>query len=516
MSTLDKKLRELPTLPGVYFHKDTRGEIIYIGKAASLRNRVRQYFQKSRFRDPKTEALVAEIADVEWITVEAELDALFLEAEMVRRYLPRYNILLRDDKSSLFVRITYDAAHPAVTFTHQPLDDKARYFGPYFNGAEVKRALKYLRRVFPYSTHSTIPKRACLQYHLGLCPGLEEDKISLNDYRANLRQLMQYLKGERAKVLVKMEKDMQRAAKKKHFEKAAELRNQYFALKALSKQVVFSDKEFLDISKDRGLAGLAELLGLSKPPRRVEGYDISHMQGTDNVASMVVFTNGIPEKTAYRKFKMRLPGNNDFAHMEEALTRRLSEKNQKDWGLPDLFLIDGGKGQLAAAIKARDAAGVMRPMIGLAKREEEIVIHRTRSNPRAAGPGNQPLPNAQTAGPAGQNSPGGLGWLPPAELRFSESKDFIMILLPKNSDIVKLLQRIRDESHRFAVSYHSVLKGKRQTASVLEDIPGIGPATRKKLIRHFGSLRGVQAADQAELSALVGSAKAKQILQATK
>jgi excinuclease ABC subunit C len=487
---LTKKLAELPTVPGVYFHKDAAGEIIYVGKAASLRNRVRQYFQKSRYRDPKTDALVAEIADVEWITVEAELDALFLEAEMVRRYMPRYNILLRDDKSSLYVRITYDAPHPTVTFTRRPLDDKARYFGPYFSGFEVKRALKFLRRVFPYSTHINVPKRACLQYHLGLCPGLEEDKIGLNDYRATLRQLMQYLKGERAKVLEKMEKDMQRAAKKQDFERATELRNQYFALKALSKQVVFSDKEFLDISKDRGLAGLAQLLGMAKPPRRIEGYDISHMQGTDNVASMVVFTNGIPEKTAYRKFKMRLPGNDDFAHMNEALTRRLSEKNQQEWGLPDLFLIDGGKGQLAAAIKARDAAGVTRPMIGLAKREEEIVVHRPKS---------LVVLNVQGA-----------------QTRVVESQDFSVILLPQNSDVVKLLQRIRDESHRFAVSYHSVLKGKRQTASLLEDIPGIGPATRKKLIRHFGSLRGVKEANLAELSALVGTAKAKQISQAIK
>jgi excinuclease ABC subunit C len=176
--------------------------------------------------------------------------------------------------------------------------------------------------------------------------------------------------------------------------------------------------------------------------------------------------------------------------MNEALTRRLSEKNQQEWGLPDLFLIDGGKGQLAAAIKARDAAGVTRPMIGLAKREEEIVVHRPKS---------LVVLNVQGA-----------------QTRVVESQDFSVILLPQNSDVVKLLQRIRDESHRFAVSYHSVLKGKRQTASLLEDIPGIGPATRKKLIRHFGSLRGVKEANLAELSALVGTAKAKQISQAIK
>jgi excinuclease ABC subunit C len=483
---LAAKLKNLPTQPGIYFHKDSKGEIIYVGKAAILRNRVRQYFQASRRRDPKTEALIAEIADTDWITVESELDALFVEAEMVRRYMPRYNILLRDDKSSTYVRINYDDPHPAISFTRQPVDDKAHYFGPYFNGGEVKRALKYLRKVFPYSTHAgVLPKRACLQYHLGLCPGLEEDKISLQDYRANLRKLMQYLRGERDKVLAKMEHDMERAARKQDFEKAAEIRNQYFALKALSKQIVFSDKEFLDISKDRGLQGLADLLGLDKVPHRIEGYDISHMQGTDNVASMVVFTNGIPDKAEYRKFKMRIPGNNDFAHMHEAITRRLSEKNRKAWGLPSLFLIDGGKGQLASAIQARDEAGMTVPMIGLAKREEEIVVHLEKSNVQVS----KLELHKQNA-------------------IVSESDDFVLVLLSKNSDIVKLLQRVRDESHRFAVSYHSILKGKRQTASLLDDVPGIGPATRKKLIKTFGSLRGVRAASEVEVAAVVGAAKA--------
>src|SRR5688572_23921376 len=192
---LAKKLKELPSSPGVYFHKDAGGEIIYVGKAAKLNNRVRQYFQKSRNRDPKTEALVAEIADIDWMVVESEIDALFLEAEMVRRYLPPYNILLRDDKSSLFVRINYDDPHPTVSFTRRPLDDGAKYFGPYFNGWEVKRAIKFLRKIFPYSTHvNVVPKRACLQYHLGLCPGIEENKTSLQEYRECLKKLIQYLK----------------------------------------------------------------------------------------------------------------------------------------------------------------------------------------------------------------------------------------------------------------------------------------------------------------------------------
>lgn len=488
---LQEKLKTLPPKAGIYFHKDSAGNIIYVGKAAILKNRVRQYFQASRRRDPKTDALIAEIYDTDWVTVDSELDALFLEAEMVRRYMPRYNILLRDDKSSVFVRINYDDPYPSISFTHRPLDDKAKYFGPFFNAGEVKRALRYLRRVFPYSTHTgIIPKRACLQSHLGLCPGIEEYPERLPEYKANLRKLMQYLRGEREKIIQKMETDMQRASAKHDFEKAADIRNQYYALKALTKQIVFSDKEFLDISKDRGLQGLADLLGLQNIPRRIEGYDISHMQGTDNVASMVVFTNGIPDKAAYRKFKMRIPGNDDFAHMNEVISRRTSEKNQKDWGLPDLFLIDGGKGQLSAATKARDDAGVVRPMIGLAKREEEIVVHIEKS-----------LVDLSKIELQKQNA------------ITNESDDFIMVLLPKNSDIVKLLQRVRDESHRFAVSYHSVLKGKRQTASLLDDIVGVGPVTRKKLIRTFGSLQGVRQAPRQELVTLLGATKGEMLFK---
>lgn len=477
------RLKDLPSEPGVYLYKNRAGKIIYVGKAAVLKNRVRQYFQKSRTPDPKTEALVAEIADLDWITVETELDALFLEAELIRRYKPRYNILLRDDKSSGFIRVDYNSPHPTVTVTRRPLDDGAKYFGPYFSVFSVKKALLYLRRAFPYSTHvGPMPRRACLQYHLGLCPGLEENKTSLPEYRANLRRLMQYFKGERKVLIKQVEKDMKTAAKNQQFEEAARYRKQLFALKGLTKQIVFSDKEFMDLSKDEGLSGLAALLGLDKPPRRIEGYDISHMSGTDTTASMVVFTNGLPNKAEYRKFKMRIPGNDDFAHMNEAITRRLSAKNVKQWGLPDLFLIDGGKGQLSAALKARNAAGHGTiPMIGLAKREEEIVIHNQDS-----------LASYKGLAEHGGQSNG----------------DFSMILLPKSSHTVKLLQRIRDESHRFAVSYHTVLKRQRQTSSFLDDIPTIGPATRKKLLKNFGSVKRLMQARQWEVEKVVGPKKA--------
>ncbi|HUC88210.1 MAG TPA: excinuclease ABC subunit UvrC [Candidatus Binatia bacterium] len=496
--TLQLKLKDLPPSPGVYFHKDVLGAIIYVGKAAVLKNRVRQYFQASKTRDPKTEALVSEIVDTDWMVVDSEIEALFLEAEMIRRYMPRYNILLRDDKSLSYIRIDYDSNFPTVSTTRRPLDDGVRYFGPFLSANSTRLALKSLRRVFPFAT-KMVPgqKRATLHYHLGLDPGLEEGKTSLEAYRTNLRKLMAVIEGKRQSVEHELEKDMRVAAKSADYEQAAKIRNQLFALQNLKRQVIFSDKEFLDISKDHALAELVDLLGLEAFPRRIEGYDISHMQGSDVVASMVVFTNGVSNKAEYRKFKTRLDHNNDFYNMNETLKRRLSEKNLKAWGKPSLVLIDGGKGQLDAAIKARDEMGSSAiPFIGLAKREEQIVVK---------GPGQQLVGSSNvTVNYKVMQKLGGYA---------TETEDFVLLNLPHNTNLVKLLQRIRDESHRFAVSYHSTLKLKRQTASVLDDLPGIGPATRKKLIKTFGSLRAVTLSSEADLVEAIGPAKAKVILR---
>lgn len=489
-SKLEKKLKDLPKSPGVYFHKDAKGEIIYVGKAAILRNRVRQYFQASRNRDPKTELLVSEIVDTDWQVVDSEVEALFLEAEMIRRYMPRYNILLRDDKSMTYVRINFKDTYPNLTFTRRPLDDGADYYGPYLSAFALKRALKYLRRAFPYSTHTVLPKRACLQYHLGLCPGPETGELDEKEYKSCLRRLVRVLQGQRKNLIAEIEKEMKMYAAGSEFEKAAQARNQLFALKNIGHQVIFSDKEFQDISKDHALVELTQLLGLKKPPRRIEGYDISHMSGTDTVASMVVFTNGVSDKASYRKFKSRIPGNDDFAHMRETMTRRFSEKNVKQWGMPDLVLIDGGKGQLEAAMGIVRELNIPMPMIGLAKKYEEIVVRNDWQYTS--------LNQEQLIKQRG----------------FSRiSDDFTLVDLPNNSNVVKLLQRVRDESHRFAVSYHSVLKVKRQTASWLEEVPGIGPGLKKKLLKEFGSLRGVMQARQIELEKILGEKKATVLRQ---
>lgn len=526
---LQKKLLSLPVEPGVYFHKSKSGEVIYVGKAAVLKNRVRQYFQKSRPFDPKTEALVAEIYDTDWATVESELDALFLESEMIKRYKPRYNILLRDDKSQLYIRIPSKDKYPAVSFTRGPMDDGADYYGPYYNGWAIKKAMRYLRKIFPYSTHTTLPKRVCLQYHIGLCPGVEEGKISEKDYKVNLKRLKLYLKGGRKQLISDLEKDMKLFAKKSDFEKAAEVRDQLKDLKELQRQIVFSDREFIDISKDKALVGLKDLLGLKSIPKRIEGYDISHMSGTNNVASMVVATNGLADKPSYRKFKMRIPGNNDFAHMHETMSRRFSGRH-KDWPSPDLILIDGGKGQLSSAIDALEDQGITIPVIGLAKREEEIVIHKTRSNVTLDSSfllsiGVESKLRRESSTNNKSQSDAKLDWIPDQvgdyravrvdETRqphiSADSDDFIVINLNNDDHIVKLLQRIRDESHRFAVSYHTHLKRTCQTKSELDDIPSVGPTTRKKLLKAFGSVSEIKKASTNDIASHVGLIKAKTI-----
>jgi excinuclease ABC subunit C len=508
---LEDKLKTLPRSAGVYFHKSKNGEIIYVGKAAVLKNRVRQYFQSKRDMDIKTLALVEEIYDTDWVETESELDALFLESEMVKRYMPRYNILLRDDKSQMYIRIDMKSEWPTVSYTRNPADDGAEYFGPYYNGYAIKKALRYLRKVFPYFTKP--PKdgaRPDLDAHIGLSP---RPGVSSEEYKASLKQLMRYFEGGRKAIIRDIEKQMQQSAKLHDFENAARYRNKLNDLKALQQRIMFGDKEFLDISKDKALVLLRDLLLMEKVPVRIEGFDISHMSGTNVVASQVVFINGVSSRSDYRKYKTKLEQNDDYANMFETIRRRLSPKNIKAWGTPQLLLIDGGKGQLEAAIKAIEAQSLHIPVISIAKREEELIIHALRSNIDTTRI--EALRKNPEDGVFVERSRDFyiVNLHPDQRNASSHSKNLQGSTFSKYSDLTKLFQRIRDESHRFAVSYHTVLKRQKQTASILEEIPGIGPATRRTLIKKLGSLRAVEAATEAELAAVVGDKKAQTLVR---
>ena len=411
---LKQKLSKLPVEPGVYFHKNSEGEIIYVGKAAVLKNRVRQYFQKSR-KDPKTEALVKEIADTDWIKVDTEMDALFLESEMIKRYMPKWNILLRDDKSVSYVRIDMKSEVPYVSFTRNPIDDGATYIGPFYGKLAVGKALRILRRVFPYYDKPYTGKKT-LNTDLGLTPGIEIGKSDSKAYKRNLRKLIRYLEGDREKLIKDLEKTMKTAAETGNYELAAEARDQLFGLKELKKKIVFSDKEFLDISNDQALKELQDLLGLEKPPRRIEGYDISHQSGQNTVGSMVVFINGTAARSEYRKFKIRTSTNDDLKSMREVLTRRLKHK---EWDYPDLIILDGGKTQVGAILPLLEPYNI--PVIG-----------RDKS-------GN----HAKSAG---------VKLVIPGDTQPRE--------LPSSSHIARLIARVDEESHRFAITYHSLLKRK--------------------------------------------------------
>ena len=413
---LKQKLSKLPSSPGVYFHKDDTGEIIYVGKAAVLKNRVRQYFQKSK-KDPKTEALVSEIYDTDWITVDTEMDALFLEAEMIKRYMPKWNILLRDDKTVSYVRINLNDEVPYVSFTRTPQDDKATYIGPFYGKSAVERALRILRKVFPYYTKPYTGKKS-LDTDLGLSPGIEIGKTTPKDYKRNLKRLIRYLEGDRQKLLKEIEKAMSEEAQEGNYELAAEARDQLRGLQELRKRIVFSDKEFLDISSDQALHQLQELLHLQNPPRRIEGYDISHQSGENTVGSMVVFINGASARSEYRKFKIRSSKNDDLKSMREVLERRLKHP---EWDLPDLIILDGGTTQVGAILPLVEPYGI--PVLGRDKSGDH-----TRN--------------------AGVN------------LVIPDGQGFDNLELPSGSHIARLITRIDEEAHRFAITYHSLLKRK--------------------------------------------------------
>lgn len=409
-------LKNITANPGVYLFKNTAGKIIYVGKAINLKNRINSYFQKIN-QTPKTKLLVTEIADLETISVQSELEALLLEAKLIKKFQPEYNSQLKDDKDYLYIILTAEEFPAVITGRKQDLVKASDYFGPFPSANAARQTLKTLRLVIPFRINCR-PKslRACLGYHLGLCPGVCAGTITAKEYRNNLRRIKKFLNGETKNLVGEMEKEVKSYAKTLNFEKAAEIQKQINAIKNITTKIESVEKyltgpRLLENRYENQLLELKEVLRLEKLPERIECYDISNISGTEATGSMVVLEGGQTAKNDYRRFKIKkVKSSNDPAMMREVLTRRF----KNSWKKPDLIIVDGGKTQLSAALEVLAKQKLKIPVFGLAKKLEEI--HR---------PGDR-----QT-------------------IRFG-----------KYSGALQLLQRIRDEAHRFAITYHRYLRSK--------------------------------------------------------
>lgn len=594
-------LKNLPTKPGVYLHKDKFDNIIYVGKAINLRNRVRSYFH-TNVDSNKTRRLRHNIADIEIITTESELEALLLEMTLIKKHKPRYNIRLKDDKRYPYIKVHWQDPFPKVTVTRRMERDGSRYFGPYTSVWAVHQTVDLLRKIFPYLTCDRDitgkDERACLYYDIKMCNGPCIGAVNQQQYRAMIKQLMEFLGGKSDHIMRNIEAKMQKAAEEMLFERAAEYRDQLKAIKkVVAKQKVISaantDQDVIAFAREKGdtcvqvffirhgkligrenflldgtedesdaevlqefltqfydeaahipkevllphevneamvieewlrqkrttkvtiqvpqrgqkkelvqmatenaqaslqklqqrasnqtaaMAELQEKLQLPNPPNRIECYDISHTQGKQTVASMVVFVQGEPRKSDYRRFNIQTVGNDDYGAMKEVLTRRFQRYHDAQQGelhdptqigkqreetawllLPDLLIVDGGKGQLSMAMEVLAEFGLEDdvPLTGLAKREEELF-----------------LPNQ------------------------SES-----VYLDRRSQALYLVQRVRDEAHRFANTGHRKRRSKVGLASLLDSVPGVGPSRRKRLLERFGSLDGLRSATFEEVASVPG------------
>ena len=595
-------LDTLPIKPGCYIMKNSQGEIIYVGKAINLRSRVRSYFHDSAELELRKKQMVLKIVDIEWILVDSELEALILEMNLIKKHKPYYNIRLKDDKRYPYIKIHWEESFPKVTVTRKMVEDGSKYYGPYTSIWAVHQTLDVIRKIFPYLTCDRqitgLDKRACLYFDIKLCVGPCIGAVDNAQYRQMIEDLCRFLEGKTDPIIKRLQSEMEIAADKMFFEKAATIRDQIRAIdQIVEKQKVISqdqiDSDVIALARDNGEAcvqiffirsgkligreyfilegteeaideeiigeflkqfyaeaanippqvllpneieeaniirqwlnskrggekvdirvpheGMShELLGMAKenavetlralrtqweadtnrqtealfelqsafqlpePPNRIECYDISNTQGTASVGSMVVFTQGVANKKLYRKFNIKsVEGPDDFASMEEVLSRRfkrwLASQEEKKVGtkldeafaiLPDILLVDGGKGQLGRAISVLEEFGLAGkvPIAGLAKQEEELFF---------------------------PNNP-------------------ISLRLAKNSQGLYLIQRIRDEAHRFAITAHRNRRSKIGIASQLDKIPGIGPKRRKALLIHLGSIEGIINASDAELLSIPG------------
>ncbi|MBQ5935135.1 MAG: excinuclease ABC subunit UvrC [Bacteroidales bacterium] len=484
-----EKIEYLPHDPGVYRYLDASGKIIYVGKAKDLKRRVSQYFRPPEQLDRKTRALVEHIADLTYTVVETEEDALLLENNLIKQLQPHYNILLKDDKTYPWICIRNEP-FPRVMLTRRYVQDGSLYFGPYASVHHARRLLDLMGSLWKLRicAHALTPEqieggklRCCLNYHLEKCAGPCEGLFSAEEYQAQIEEIRKLLSGRTRELMYACRAKMQEAAADLRFEEAQEWKERLALLEAhheREKSVGHGilDMETYKLLKEKTLprriekaekvvAQLQKDLGMSVPPRHIECFDNSNIQGTNPVASCVVFRDGLPCKRDYRHFNIKtVVGANDYASMKEVVNRRYSRLMAEGEELPQLVVIDGGKGQLGFALEALMELGISDRIfiVGLAKRMEEVIV-----------PGD-PLP----------------------------------LFLDRNSSSLRVLMQIRDEAHRFGITHHRNLRSKAQTVSALRSLPGIGEATEQKLLRHFKSLKKIKEASLEELTAVVGPAKA--------
>ena len=462
---LKAKVRDLPNKPGVYLMRDQLGRVIYVGKARSLRKRVGQYFHPSRAMrwDPKTRALIESIADFETFVVKSEPEALLLEGKLIKEYKPRYNAMFKDDKRFLMVKISMNEPYPRFKFARLKKDDGARYFGPFAHAGAVRQVMQWIRKKYGVLVQGTgAPKEKDLKYSTYLVP-VPLAEMPHEEYLRRVDLACEFLEGRSKEAIEQLEEAMRAAAKAMKFELAAGFRDVINSLREIGRAAherKFSRDFAPNLAPQQEMEELQRVLGLAQLPQHVEGFDISNISGTLSVASAVCFRDGRPHKEHYRHYRIKtVEGSDDFASMAEVVGRRYARVRAEGGALPDLVMVDGGKGQLMAALRAlwkleiRDL-----PVIGLAKQMEEIHVP------------DQTLP----------------------------------IRLPRNSPALHLIQRLRDEAHRFANAYHQKLRKRRVQESVLDEFPGLGNKRKLALLQHFGSIQRLREASAEAIATVPG------------
>jgi excinuclease ABC subunit C len=423
------KVRRFPTRPGVYLMKDAQGRVLYIGKAKNLRSRAGSYFQKGAADDPRIRDWIGEVVDVDFLEAASEVDAMLVEARLIKDIQPRHNAELKDDKSFPYLQITTGEDFPRVNFTREPADRGVKLYGPFPRAKALRGAIQVLQKVFKFRTcdldlEEDDPRwrwfRPCLLHAINQCTAPCNLRIDKETYRKDIRRLRLFLEGKRDEVLAEMEREMLEASRSLRFEQAARLRDEIAALRNLDQRGRLEEHaqpEVFHQDPRRGLRGLEKVLRLNSTPRTIHGVDIAHLGGTETVGSLVTFIDGLPFKPGYRRYRIRgVQGVDDYASIREVISRRIQGLREREEPHPDILLIDGGKGQLHAALEAFAAFSETPPtVVSLAKQEEEIHI-------------------------PGRSEP---------------------IRLSRRSFALRLLQYVRDEAHRFAQHYHHMLRSKR-------------------------------------------------------